>query len=82
MLVMAALREKFSQVKTHPCEGGMPLKLIGALWQMTFSMAPIPFPPEVPEPHVSCGGEPATGLQEGEMSVLETKGTVIDVTVG
>lgn len=41
-------------------------------------MAPTPFPPEIPLPQSKGCGEPVTGLQVGEISVLETKGSEIE----
>jgi hypothetical protein len=55
---------------------------MAALRYVIFSMAPMPFPPEVPVPQSKGSGPPATVVQTGEMSIRETKGKIIVVKVG
>ena len=45
-------------------------------------MAPIPFPPDVPEPQINGVGPPETAVHVGEISMRETKGKRITVRVG
>ena len=45
-------------------------------------MAPIPFPPDVPEPQINGVGPPETAVQVGEISMRETNGKSITVSDG
>ena len=45
-------------------------------------MAPIPFPPDVPEPKIHGVGPPETAVHAGDISMRETKGKSITVSDG